>query len=72
MSRQRVADFETFRQVTEKGGAFPGQHAGQPMSHEHQDEFALTLALKLSVPVTWRSFTCPEGMPGWVPSQTEV
>src|SRR5450759_4577745 len=68
--RQRVADFETLRQVTKQGGAFPGQHAGQPMSHEHQDEFALALALKLcclrrsTSPATWRSFTWPEGMPG--------
>ena len=37
---QRVADFETFRQVTEEGGGFPGQHAGQPMSHADQDALA--------------------------------
>jgi len=44
---QRVADFETFRQVTEQGGAFPGQHAGQPMSHAGQDGVASALALEL-------------------------
>jgi hypothetical protein len=38
--RQRLADLETFRQVAEKGGAFFGQNAGQPMSHAGQDEFA--------------------------------
>ncbi len=46
--RQRVADFEAFGQVTEQNEAFLGQNPGQPMSHEHQDEFALALALKLS------------------------
>jgi hypothetical protein len=29
---QRVADFETFQQVAEQGGTFPGQLTGQPMS----------------------------------------
>ena len=38
--RQRVADFEALRQGAEQGGAFFGQHAGQPMSHAGQDEFA--------------------------------
>jgi len=50
----RRAGCPAFRQVAEQGGAFPGQHAGQPMSHAGQDEFALTLALELSLPVTWR------------------
>jgi hypothetical protein len=48
MIRQLVADFEAFRQVAEQSGTFPGQNPGQPMSHKHQDEFALALALKLS------------------------
>ena len=50
-----MADFETFRQVAEKGGAFPGQNAGQPMSHAGQDGIASALALELAL---------PEGMPG--------
>jgi hypothetical protein len=50
---QRVADFEAFRQIAEQGGAFPGQHPGQPMSHAGQDGLASARGLKL---------TCPEGM----------
>jgi hypothetical protein len=46
--RQRLADFETFRQVTEKGGLFLGQHARQPMSHAHQDGIASALALEFA------------------------
>jgi len=30
----RRAGCPAFRQVAEQGGAFPGQHAGQPMSRE--------------------------------------
>jgi hypothetical protein len=56
--RQRVADFETFRQVTEQGGAFPGQNPGQRMSHEHQDEFAI---LKLAPPKRLFPLAPPNG-----------
>jgi hypothetical protein len=45
--RQQVADFETFRQVTEKGGTFLGQHEG-PMSHAHQDGITSALALEFA------------------------
>jgi len=38
--RQWLANLETFRQVTEKGGVFFGQHGGQPMSHAGQDVVA--------------------------------
>ena len=55
MGWQRVADFETFRQVAEKGGAFFGQDTGQPMSHAGQDGIASALALE---------FAPPKGMPG--------
>lgn len=64
--RQWLADFETFRQVTEKGEAFFGQHAGQPMSRGRQDSLSrrsLGGGGELSLPATWRSFTWPEGMP---------
>jgi hypothetical protein len=37
-----VADFEAFRQLAEQGGTFFGQNTGQPMAHEHQNEFAST------------------------------
>lgn len=56
--RQGMADFETLRQVTEQGRTFLGEHAGQPMAHELQNELTV---LKSG---TWRSFTCPEGMFG--------
>jgi hypothetical protein len=46
--RQRLADFETSRQVTEKGGLFPDQHARQPMSHAHQDGITSALALEFA------------------------
>jgi len=48
MSRQWVADFETFRQLAEQGGAFLGQHARQPMSHAHQDGITSALALEFA------------------------
>jgi len=47
--------FEVFRQVAEQGGAFFGQHAGQPMSQAHQNGIASTLGLELAL---------PEGVPG--------
>jgi hypothetical protein len=53
-----VANLETFRQVAEQGGAFLGQHAGQPMAHEHQDEFAI---LKLAPPKRLFPLAPPNG-----------
>jgi len=61
MIRQRLADFETFRQVTEQGGAFFGQHAGPPTSHAGQDGIASVLALELRC---LQRSKLPEGMPG--------
>jgi hypothetical protein len=48
--RQRLANLKTFRQVAEKGRPFPGQHAGQPMSHDHQDGGASVLAFEPALP----------------------
>ena len=53
--RQRLADFEAFRQLAEQGGLLFGQNAGQPMSHAGQDGIASARGLKL---------TLPEGMMG--------
>ena len=47
---QRLADFEIFRLVTEKGGVFFGQHAGQPVSHAGQDGIASPRALEFALP----------------------
>ena len=48
--RQRLADFETFGELAEAGGVFPGQHAGQPMPHACQQMFAALLALEFPLP----------------------
>ena len=64
---QRATDFETFGELTVEDGVLARQHAGQPMAHELQDEFALALALKLlSCPggAAGRGFSRPGGMMG--------
>ncbi|MGA9452379.1 MAG: hypothetical protein WBW41_13670 [Verrucomicrobiia bacterium] len=45
--RQGMADFETFGELAEQDRVLFGQNASQPMTHELQNEFALTPALKL-------------------------
>src|SRR5260370_24690082 len=47
---QSQADFETFRQVAEEGGPFPGQNSRQPMSHAHQNGVATGPALESALP----------------------
>ncbi len=50
MIRQRLADFETLRQVTELGGLFLGQHPGPPMSHAGQDGIRVRAGFGIVLP----------------------